>query len=161
MMPTASAPALRLKPPIDIKGGRAKMVGALMTPVPSVLAILVCDSVILDSLSRKQSVVGIFDNIHSIKVPCYQPVGFYARMTDAEGEYKFTIRILHLGEEEKIIGGLETERVIAKDRLGSLNLVLNLPPVPFPEFGRYEFQLFANDVFIGRAVINVVKPEVK
>lgn len=82
-------------------------------------------------------------------------------MTDAEGEYKFTVRIVYLGEEEQIVGGLETEGVTASDRLGVLNLALNLPPVRFPQFGRYEFQLFANNVYIGRAVINAVKLEAK
>jgi hypothetical protein len=132
-----------------------------MSPVPSVLAVLVCDSVIIDSQTGKQTVVGIFDDVHSPNAPFSQRLGFYARMTDAEGEYKFTVRVVYLGDEEKVVGGLETGTVIARARLGNLNLALNLPPVPFPEFGRYEFQLFANGVFIGRAVVNALKVEVK
>jgi hypothetical protein len=128
--------------------------------LPSVLAILICDSIIVDSQTGKQSVIGIFDNIHAPKAPFFQQVGFYARVTDAKGQYKFTVRIVYLGDEEKVIGGLETTGV-ARDRLEPLNLALNLPPVQFPEFGRYEFQLFANDVYIGRAVINALKLEVK
>jgi len=131
-----------------------------MPPVPSLLAILVCDSVIVDSRTGKHSVIGIFDNLHSVKVPFSRRLGFYARMTDAEGQYRFTVRIVYVGEGEKVVGGLETEEVRAKDRLGAVNLALNLPPVPFLEFGRYGFQLFANDVYIGRAVITAVEAEV-
>jgi hypothetical protein len=132
-----------------------------MPPVPSVLAILVCDSVITDSPTKKQSAIGIFDNIHSAQVPFSQRLGFYARLTDAEGEYKFTVRIVYVGDEEQIVAGLESETVSVQDRLEVFNLALNLPPVPFPKFGRYEFQLFANNVFIGRAVISALKLEVK
>ena len=133
----------------------------LMAPVPSVLAVLICDSVIIDSQTKKQSVIGIFDQVHSPNAPFFQRLGFYARITDAEGEYKFTIRVVYLGDEEEVVGGLETETAVASDRLGILNLALNLPPLPFPKFGRYEFQLFANEVFIGRAVLTAVKQEVK
>jgi len=63
-----------------------------MPPVPSVLAVLVCDSVILESQTGKQSIIGIFDNIHAAQAPFSQRVGFYARLTDAEGEYKFARR---------------------------------------------------------------------
>jgi hypothetical protein len=132
-----------------------------MVPVPSLLAILVCDSVIVDSQTQKKSVIGIFDNIYSQQTPFSQRLGFFARLTDAEGEYKFTVRIVYLGDEEQIVAGLETDTVVARDRLGAVNLALNLPAVPFPKFGRYEFQLFANNVFVGRTVINALKPEAK
>ena len=132
-----------------------------MPPVPSLLAILVCDSVIVDSQTGKPSVIGIFDNIHAVQVPFSQRLGFYARLTDAEGDYKFTVRVVYLGDEEQVVAGLETGAVHAQGRLQVLNLALNLPPVPFPKYGRYEVQLFANDVFIGRAVINALKLEVK
>ena len=131
-----------------------------MPPVPSILAILVCDSVIVDSQTRKQSVVGIFDNIHAAQAPFSQQLGFYARLTDAEGEYKFTLRVVHLGDEEQIVAGLETETVTVRERLEVFNLALNLPPVKFPMFGQYEFQLLANEVYIGRALISVLKLEV-
>ncbi|MEK7403640.1 MAG: hypothetical protein AAB225_00895 [Acidobacteriota bacterium] len=129
--------------------------------MPSVLAVLVCDSVIVDSQTGKQSLIGIFDNIHSVQAPFSQRLGFYARMTDAEGEYKFVVRIVYLGDEEETVGGLETGAVVAANRLQVLNLALNLPPVPFPKFGRYEFQLLANDVYIGRTVITTLKYEAK
>jgi hypothetical protein len=132
-----------------------------MPPVPSLLAILICDSVIVDSQTGKPSVIGIFDNIHAAETPFRQRLGFYARMSDAEGEYKFTVRVVYLGDEEEVVGRLETGPVLAQDRLQSLNLALNSPPVPFPKFGRYEFRLFANDVYIGAAVINALKLEVK
>lgn len=130
-----------------------------MPPVPSVLAILVCDSVIVESRTTKASVIGIFDTLHAPEAPFRQRVGFYARMTDAEGDYRFLVRVVYLGDEERIVGGLETETVRAANRLGFMQLSLNLPPLTFPEFGRYEFQLFANDVYVGRATINAVKTE--
>src|SRR5207248_4660917 len=34
-----------------------------------------------------------------------------------------------------------------------VELSLNLPPISFASFGRYEIQLFADEVYIGRATI--------
>jgi len=159
----------RVRPRWGLRQVKATLDGAALrviesvhvTPVPSLLAILVCDSVIVDSQSKKPSVVGIFDSINATQAPFSQRLGFFARMTDAEGEYKFTVRVVYLGDEEQIVAGLETETVPVQNRLQVLNLALNLPPVPFPNFGRYEFQLLANDVYIGRAVISALKLEVK
>ena len=46
---------------------------------------------------------------------------------------------------------------VAHDRLAILELALNLPPVPMTGAGRYEFQLFADDIYLGRATLNVVQ----
>ena len=130
-----------------------------MPTVPSLLAVLICDTIIIDSQSQKKSLIGIFERIHASEVPFTQQLGFYARLTDAEGEYTFTIRMIHLGDQEKLVAAVQTVPVVQKDRLGIVDLALNMPPMPFPDFGRYEFQLFCNDIYIGRALISAVKAQ--
>ena len=132
------------------------MVDFEMPPVPSVLAILTCDQVIVDAASQKKTLVGVFDAVWAARFPAIQGFGFYARLTDLEGKYKFVIRVIQL-DGEKPIGVLESHEISSTDRLGIIEMALNFPPVPFPSPGHYEFQLFANDVYLGRAVFSVDK----
>lgn len=127
-----------------------------MGNLPSVLAILLCDWIIIEQGTEKKTLVGMFDALNSEVFPVAQKIGFYARLTDLEGDYRFTIRIVRLdGEKEELMGGAEAEYK-ATGRLDILEIALNLPQVPFPRPGRYEFQLFANDVYMGRATINAI-----
>jgi hypothetical protein len=132
------------------------MVDFEMPPVPSVLAILTCDQVIVDAASQKKTLVGVFDAVWAARFPAIQGFGFYARLTDLEGKYKFVIRVIQL-DGEKPIGVLESHEISSTDRLGIIEMALNFPPVPFPSPGHYEFQLFANGDFIGRTLL-IVKP---
>src|SRR5260370_41238879 len=98
--------------------------------VPSVLSILICDYVILEAGTNKKTLVGVFDSVNTTQLPVFQRLGFYARLTDMWGKYRFKIRIVVLDEEEQLIGGLETNEIEATDRLAIMELALNLPPVP-------------------------------
>jgi hypothetical protein len=72
-----------------------------------------------------------------------------------EGDYKFDVRVVRLeGAGEELMGGAEAE-FKATDRLANLEMALNLPPVPFTAPGRYEFQLFADGIYVGRATLTV------
>lgn len=135
-----------------------------MPNIPSVLAILICDTIIVDALTQKKTLVGLFDQVWSASFPTAQRLGLYARLVDMDGEYKFIIRMVSLSDGESIIGFVETEVVKCLDRLGIIDLALNLPPVLFQRAGLYEFQLYANDDYIGRAVLKVdqqTSPDVK
>ncbi len=128
--------------------------------VPSVLAILLADYVITEGGSQKKTVVGIIDGLWGVSAPIHHRVAFFARLTDMEGIYKFTIRVVRMTpDSEELVAGGELPEASITDRLGIVDIALNLPPTRFPEFGKYEFQLFANSVFLGRAVLNVNKKE--
>ena len=126
---------------------------------PSVLSILICDSIITEAVTNKKTLVGIFDSIKVSQLPVFQRVGFYFKLTDLSGKYRFTVRIVKL-DGEQLLGGLDTNEFEWHDPLSPVHLALNLPPLQFKEFGRYEFQLLANDVYLGRATVNVTKMEV-
>ncbi len=128
-----------------------------MEAVPSVVAILLCDRIIEEIGTHKKTLVGIFDRVN-VPAPVKVPVGFYVRMTDAEGEYKFRVDVMKL-TGERLIGRLETSPIMIESRLGVTEIGLNLPPVPFPSSGRYEFQLYGNDVYIGHIALDVAGDE--
>jgi hypothetical protein len=129
-----------------------------MATVPSALAILICDQIITEAQTQKKTLVGVFDKIWGPQLPVAQRLGFFARITDAEGDYKFTIRVVRLDDAEELIGQMDSPTMHLDDRLSGIDLALNLPAM-FPKFGHYEFQLYANDQYIGRAKIDVVKLE--
>src|SRR6266545_2452612 len=115
-----------------------------MPSIPSVLAILTCDQVIVDAVTKKKTLVGIFDRLRSSRFPMQQRIGFYARLTDMEGDYTFTIRVINLTNSEQLIGQMESAQIKATDRLATMEIALNLPPLLFQQPGQYEFQLYAN-----------------
>jgi hypothetical protein len=116
-----------------------------------------CDKIIIEQGTEKKSLIGVFGQLRAPVVPVAAPMAFYARMTDAEGEYIFRVDLVY-SNENKLIGRLETEALRVGNRLGFVELALNTPPLLFPAHGRYEFQLFGNDVYLGHVTLDVQQP---
>jgi hypothetical protein len=136
-------------------------VGSEQANIPSLLAILLCEQVILEQGNGKKTLVGVLDDLWSSSEPITYRVGFYAKMTDLEGLYRFAVKVVRIAAEGEIViagGDIPMEQPIS-DRLANLDITLNLAPTVFPTFGKYEFQLFSNNVYIGRAVLNCRKLE--
>ncbi len=131
-------------------------------PIPTVLAMLLCDLVITDAESKKKTLVGVFDRIYTPETPFVYPKGFsiYARLSDAEGVYTFKVEIVYL-DEDKVIGSASVNDIKAPERLGIVELIMVLPVGAFEKFGTYEFQLYANDVYVGRTTLLVTTPPPK
>ena len=129
-------------------------------PIPTVSVFLLCDQVIAETGTNKKSLIGMFDRLFVQQLPALhlQPVWVFAKLTDASGEYTFRVEIVKL-ESDKFIGRMVTPKSMIKDRLKPVDIVLRLPPFPLSELGTYEFQLFANDVWIGRTLLYVEKIE--
>ena len=115
---------------------------------PIVQAFLVCDSVILDSLTGKKSIIGTFTHLWAPRFPCQHPqMGVYFCLTDAEGQYEFELRLVYL-DQDQLIGKASLSSVEIKDRLQIHDFGVNIPSLVFPAPGRYEFRLFANGYFV-------------
>ena len=123
------------------------------------LSILLCEMVIIHN-DNKKSIISVFDEVRTVGLPAIQKMAFYARLTDMEGEYKFTVRIVSLTDgREEPIAGAETAPITVTDRLSIVEIAMNLPPIPLTKFGRYELQLFSEEMYLGRATVNVVRIE--
>jgi hypothetical protein len=125
-----------------------------MNPIPSVQAILMCEKIIQEAETKKQSLISIFTAIHAPSLPVHMSMGLYARLTDGEGTYEFKIDIVHLSDDRKVasatLPGLES-----KDRLAPMEVVVHIPHIQFDSAGKYEFQLSADGVFLGHASVDV------
>ena len=118
---------------------------------PFALALLVCDSVVVDERSKKKTLVGIFDTVYVAQFPTqHYPVVLYARLTDAEGQYAFRLEYVRV-ETDELLMSTDIPPVNLPDRLKIHELVFEPPPIPLTAPGEYEFRLWANSRYIGRA----------
>ncbi len=122
---------------------------------PFLVAALVCDAAVVDPSTGKKNLVGIFVRVNVHKFPTKRPVSVYLKLTDAEGRYAVSIRYVRTGTGE-ILTSAEGEMNFG-DRLASSDYLVDFSPVPIPEAGRYEFQIWANQMFLGSTFFDAVQ----
>ena len=120
--------------------------------VPVLVAVLVCDAAVADPTTGKKTLIGIFDRVNIRSFPTQQPMSLYVKLTDAEGLYKVEARYVQTNSGQELARA-EGQAQFAS-RLGSLDFSISLPPLPIPSEGRYEFQIWANDVYLGGTFID-------
>jgi len=124
-------------------------------PVPSVLAMLVCDQVIIDQQTKKKSLIGIFDNVNAFAFPTAVNCAVYAKLADAEGDYRFKVRLVNL-KDEQLLGEMEVSAKV-QSQVDPADMVIQLMGAVFPTPGKYEVQLYANDVYLGRVTMRAIQ----
>ena len=124
--------------------------------VPFLLAILVCDTGAVEPSSRKKTLVGIFDRVLADKFATTRPCTLYFKITDAQGKYKFKVEYVQVSTGTKLAEAVSNV-VVIDDRLKVRDFILSFPPLSIPDAGQYEFRLYANDMYLGRATITAEK----
>src|SRR5262249_51462928 len=125
--------------------------------LPFVLAMLLCDVAIMEAGSNKKTLVGIFDKIVTRIIPTvHRPFFLYAKLADLRGKHTIRIDLVHLATEKKILS-LDAESSSPPDSMENFEFTIPFPSIELPLEGPYEFQMFADGVFIGRAVMILVK----
>ena len=124
-------------------------------PIPSVVAMLICDQIINEQVTNKKSLIGVFDNFNSLMFPVvFQRLAVYVKLADAVGDYLFKLRIVKL-KDESLIAELGIQAHIP-DASQYSELALNMGNIPLPEPGKYEFQLYAGENFLHRVTMQAV-----
>jgi len=123
-------------------------------PIPTVIAMLICDQVIAEQVTNKKSLIGVFDKYHSLSFPVQIPrLAIYVKLADAFGHYLFKIRMVKLKDEALVAEiGIEGDVTIAGEYS---ELALNLGLI-IPEPGKYEIQLYVGDVYLNRVTMEAV-----
>ena len=126
-------------------------------PVPDVLALLVCDQIITDRLTGKQSLIGMFSTIHSARYPVVHPqLAVYVALTDGRGKTPLTIRIVDADDNRPpLVQG--TGVVEFRDPRMIANLALQFHGLRFPEPGHYRVQLYCKESLLREARLMLVK----
>ncbi len=126
-------------------------------PAPDVLAMIVCDQIITDRMTGKQSLIGMFSRIHARGFPASHPqLCVYVTLTEGYGETEFTIRIVDANDERPpIVEGrgkvrFQNPRAIA-------NLALQFHGLTFPKPGEYRVQLYSNGELLREARLEMIQ----
>jgi hypothetical protein len=122
-----------------------------MPQKPVANAVLICDKVITEEGTKKKSLIGIFENIGSSKFPCvHYFLSVYVKLTDAMGNYKFSIELVDLDKGKVLNRADIPQQVDIPDPLRTHELVFNMGGLRFPAAGKYEFRVLANGEAFGQ-----------
>jgi hypothetical protein len=126
-------------------------------PVPDVISLIVCDQIITDRMTGKQSLIGMFANIHVMRFPAAHPqLSVYTSLTDGHGKTPVTIRIVDANDQRQpVVEG--RGKVVFKNPRAIANMALQFHGLVFPEPGEYRVQLYAFDSLLKEARLQLVQ----
>ncbi|MCM8775237.1 MAG: hypothetical protein NC930_02625 [Candidatus Omnitrophica bacterium] len=128
---------------------------------PSKEAMLICDSIITEVGTNKKSLIGIFEEITTTKVPFrHDALSVYVKFTGAIGQYVFKLELVDLKTNE-VIGKGTTAPLNISEKLRSYELVFNLKGLVFKSVGKYEFRISANEEVFGTKTFTLIESEKK
>jgi len=120
-------------------------------PIPSVVAMLICDQVIVEQGSGKKSLIGVFEELRAFSFPTQTRLAIYVKLADASGFYNLLIRVVNLKDETKVA---ELNATANLSPIAAAEFAINIAGIVLPEAGKYEFQLWANDTYLHRVTMN-------
>jgi len=131
----------------------------IQKPTPSVVSINVCDSIIRDEVTKKVSLIGLFNTIRANNFPCKHPqLHVYIALTNGHGKYKAEVRFTN-ADQSKPIAGMRGE-LDFKSPLQVVEINLCWQRLNFPKAGEYIVEILCDDgILIGTRKIIVVGPE--
>jgi hypothetical protein len=125
-------------------------------PNPDVLAMLVCDQIITDRLTGKQSLIGMFSTVHAPRFPAtHAQLCVFVALTEGYGKTDLTIRIVDANDARPpIVEGRGT--VDFKNPRAIANLSLQFHGLVFPEPGEYRVQLYSGGALLREARLQLL-----
>jgi len=124
---------------------------------PDVLSLIICDQIITDRVTGKQSLIGMFSRIHATKFPATQPqLCVHVSMTEGRGQTPVMIRIADSDDSRPpIVEGqgmmdFKSPRAIA-------NLSLQFYGLVFPQPGEYRVQILSGGTLLREARMELVQ----
>lgn len=126
-------------------------------PKPIVLSINICDTIIRDELTKKVSLIGLFNAIKASTFPSTHPsFHLYVALTNGHGKYKTSMRIVSVDNNEVLInidGDLDV-----LDPLQAVEINICLQGLRFKGPGKYSLQVLCNGELIGSRDFMVIGP---
>ena len=119
-------------------------------PIPVAVAMLLCDQMITDKTTGKNSVIGIWDHITAHRLPTLSnPTWIYLRLMECEGEYKFRVELIQVATQQilRSIDGF----ISNPSRHNAFSGAMGPITINVPNAGEYEIRLWMNDIYIQRA----------
>lgn len=127
------------------------------TAPPLALAILLCDDV-LRTLDGKNSLIGVFFNANSPLFPVTFPRFYlYAKLADGNGEYHLRFDYVDVTKNKRLASVSPPMPLRWEDLTQPAEVVIQNNQLVIPHEGRFEFRLYANDMFLGHTTLYVKK----
>jgi hypothetical protein len=126
-------------------------------PAPDVLALIVCDQIITDRMTGKQSLIGMYSRVHTPDFPASHPhLSVFVALTEGYGETELRIRIVDSNDARPpIVEG--RGKVRFKDPRAIAHLALQFHGLVFPEPGEYRVQLYSGNELLREARLELVR----
>lgn len=125
-------------------------------PPPICKAILLCDKSIIEAVTAKTSIIGIFDSFNVHQVPCrIPPFEAFVQIAEGVGRYDIVVEVHDL-RERNVIARAVCPSVEFADRLVRMNLMIPVPSLSITHAGRYDFVIFANGAEIDRQTFQIL-----
>lgn len=128
----------------------------LLNPIPEVAAALVCQVLVTDFFTKSKTLANVFSILQTPALPAFVTLGLFVKMIDGEGAYELRVRFVRL-RDDKIVLELPTQQITWPNRLEPIEFGVNFQQMPIEEEGIHEFQIFVNDVYVGRSPFAVKK----
>ncbi|MDD4013399.1 MAG: hypothetical protein PHW14_04330 [Candidatus Omnitrophica bacterium] len=119
-------------------------------PKPIPLTMVICDAVIDDKKTGKKSLIGLFNNISSGKMPCVHPrLNVFITMTEGYGNYDGVLRCVP-SESGKQVMEMKGPLVF-RDPHQVVELDFEINNIRFDQYGEYRFEfLCGGELLISR-----------
>ncbi|MHC4132570.1 MAG: DUF6941 family protein [Planctomycetota bacterium] len=118
-------------------------------PPPILLTAVVCDTAIIDALTNKVSIIGIFENLAASKYPVRHPaMTFVCQLTNGRGKMPIEVRIVDVENDEEILFKRNFE-VAFTDVRKVENIIFGIRNFMFPHPGEFRLQVVGADDLLG------------
>ena len=131
--------------------------GQAKRPKPIVLSINICDTIIRDEVTKKVSLIGLFNAIKADTFPSTHPLfHVYVALTNGHGPYKTSLRIVTV-EKGDVLINIDGDLNLANP-LQVVELNIGLQGLRFSNPGKYSVQVLCDGEPIGARDFIVVGP---
>ena len=127
-------------------------------PVPKVLSINICDSVIRDEVTKKVSLIGLFNTIKASRLPCMHPLlHIHVALTNGHGKYATDVRFVSL-DDNKTLFGMKGD-LLFQNPLQVVELIVCMQQLVFEKAGEYAVEVLCDNSEVGTRKFRIIGPE--
>lgn len=118
-------------------------------PAPILLSVVICDQVINDAITKRNSLIGIIETISAPSYPArHARLCFFCELTNGRGSVEITVKLVDVDKEDEMM--LEQKAPITFEHVHQVqSIIFDLNGIIFPHQGEYRFQVFAGTEFLG------------
>ncbi len=127
-------------------------------PEPKVLSINICDSVIRDEVTKKVSLIGLFNTIKANRLPYPHPLlHIHVALTNGHGKYVTDVRFVSL-DDNKPLFGMKGD-LLFQSPLQVVELIVCMQNLRFEKAGEYAVEVLCDNTEVGTRKFRVIGPE--